>query len=574
MAYTTLRNGSKGSDVKKLQNALINAGYDVGTTGADGIYGSKTAAAVKAYQKANGLSVDGIAGKQTLGSLYTTKPETPKTNNDTPTTKADVPTTPTFDGVDQKYVDMTQEEYKPSEKEQEYLDNRDKYSQDLEDKINAGPQFSETVTQAFDWLGQQQDYFKNGKTSWDDKILGQISAIENREDFSYDVDKDPLFQQALASAMSSGKTAMEDTIGQASALTGGYGSTYATSAGNQAYNSFIEDAYDNLPQYYQMALSAYQAESEEMYRLLGLYNDMGTQEWNRKTDAYNSVLNYANSQREFEYGMYQDDIINTQNLVSNYDSFYKQENSQNLIMWQQEIENAWKTIERQSSDYQFEQNYNQTEEWNEKNFNEGVRQFNYSIGDTNNDGVVSDKEKAEMNATYTYDSEGKPVKVSNTSGNQNWSQSEYNNATTKLKDGGEKALTDYAETIGRQQGWSETTIDNFVDAVMSGNSGGSAGSGAGITISGFRTTKGDNFTVKIGDNSYKVENKGKVESQDTLKSIGKGQSYGDIVIAENGNTYIKNGKDYYRIGDLNGLFNIGISSESGYSDLLFALRNK
>ena len=66
----TLRNGSSGTDVKALQTALINAGYDVGSTGADGVYGSKTAAAVKAYQQANGLAVDGIAGKNTLSSLY------------------------------------------------------------------------------------------------------------------------------------------------------------------------------------------------------------------------------------------------------------------------------------------------------------------------------------------------------------------------------------------------------------------------------------------------------------------------------------------------------------------------
>ena len=86
-----------------------------------------------------------------------------------------------------------------------------------------------------------------------------MTQIQNREDFEYDVDKDPLFQQALASAMNSGKTAMQDTIGQASALTGGYGSTYATSVGNQAYNAYIEDAYNNLPEYYNMALQAYQA---------------------------------------------------------------------------------------------------------------------------------------------------------------------------------------------------------------------------------------------------------------------------------------------------------------------------
>ena len=62
--------GSSGSDVRELQQALIAAGYDVGSTGADGIFGEKTLAAVKAYQQNNGLSVDGIAGTQTQGSLY------------------------------------------------------------------------------------------------------------------------------------------------------------------------------------------------------------------------------------------------------------------------------------------------------------------------------------------------------------------------------------------------------------------------------------------------------------------------------------------------------------------------
>lgn len=61
--------GSSGQDVRELQKALIAAGYDVGSSGADGIIGEKTAAAIKAYQRDNGLSVDGVAGTQTQGSL-------------------------------------------------------------------------------------------------------------------------------------------------------------------------------------------------------------------------------------------------------------------------------------------------------------------------------------------------------------------------------------------------------------------------------------------------------------------------------------------------------------------------
>ena len=63
----SLRIGSKGSDVKDLQSKLISLGYLTGK--ADGIYGSKTAAAVRAFQKASKLTADGVAGKYTLSKL-------------------------------------------------------------------------------------------------------------------------------------------------------------------------------------------------------------------------------------------------------------------------------------------------------------------------------------------------------------------------------------------------------------------------------------------------------------------------------------------------------------------------
>lgn len=53
--------------VKELQDKLRAAGHDPGAS--DGWYGKKTAAAVRAYQEANGLTVDGDAGPQTLGKL-------------------------------------------------------------------------------------------------------------------------------------------------------------------------------------------------------------------------------------------------------------------------------------------------------------------------------------------------------------------------------------------------------------------------------------------------------------------------------------------------------------------------
>jgi len=70
--YTRLlKNGGKpymrGDDVRRVQQALENKGYDAG--GADGIYGPKTEQAVKLFQKAAGLETDGVVGPKTWAAL-------------------------------------------------------------------------------------------------------------------------------------------------------------------------------------------------------------------------------------------------------------------------------------------------------------------------------------------------------------------------------------------------------------------------------------------------------------------------------------------------------------------------
>ena len=62
-----LKKGSRGTEVKKLQEQLNKLGYNAGAV--DGIFGSHTESAVKAFQKANGLVVDGIVGPKTQNKL-------------------------------------------------------------------------------------------------------------------------------------------------------------------------------------------------------------------------------------------------------------------------------------------------------------------------------------------------------------------------------------------------------------------------------------------------------------------------------------------------------------------------
>jgi peptidoglycan hydrolase-like protein with peptidoglycan-binding domain len=68
----TIRRGSKGEWVTVLQTKLVQRGYDIGSYGIDGDYGRGTEAAVKAFQKDNGLTADGICGPRTWAALEDT----------------------------------------------------------------------------------------------------------------------------------------------------------------------------------------------------------------------------------------------------------------------------------------------------------------------------------------------------------------------------------------------------------------------------------------------------------------------------------------------------------------------
>ena len=84
--------------------------------------------------------------------------------------------------------------------------------------------------------------------------------ILNREAFSYDPEKDPTYQQYKESYTRSGERAMQDTLGQVSARTGGLASSYAGSAAQQTYDNYMGALADKIPELKQLAYSMYQDE--------------------------------------------------------------------------------------------------------------------------------------------------------------------------------------------------------------------------------------------------------------------------------------------------------------------------
>lgn len=64
-----LKKGAKGNSVKSMQILLIGYGFSCGSYGADGSFGGATDKAIREFQKANGLSVDGVCGPKTWAKL-------------------------------------------------------------------------------------------------------------------------------------------------------------------------------------------------------------------------------------------------------------------------------------------------------------------------------------------------------------------------------------------------------------------------------------------------------------------------------------------------------------------------
>ena len=129
--------------------------------------------------------------------------------------------------------------------------------------------------------------------------LGDVlNQIMNREKFSYDMNGDALYQQYKDKYIQQGKMAMADTMGQAAAMNGGYGSSYAQSVGQQAYQGQLQQLNDVVPELYAMALDKYTREGQDLYNQYGLLSDRENTEYGRHRDSVNDW----NLEREYLTG--------------------------------------------------------------------------------------------------------------------------------------------------------------------------------------------------------------------------------------------------------------------------------
>lgn len=152
----------------------------------------------------------------------------------------------------------------------------------------------------------------------------------NRPKFSYDVKGDALYNQYKDQYTAQGKMAMQDTMGNAATLTGGYGNSYAATAGQQAYQGYMQQLTDKIPELQQLAYSQYMDRGEELLDKYGLLSGEEKKAYDRWRDKYSDYVNEKNSltdqlwqqaaqDREdywndvnFDYSMYRDTVGDNQ----------------------------------------------------------------------------------------------------------------------------------------------------------------------------------------------------------------------------------------------------------------------
>ena len=280
--YTMVAYGSQGGAVKQLQSELNKRGYQLDE---DGVFGKKTKAAVRDYQKKNGLTmVDGIAGDETWGSLLSAPTAAEQQAAAAAAEEAARPEARVTESTARKLAEL-EKGYQPSE------------------DVAAARAYRDSVA------AMQPGGYSSG---FEDQLQTLYDQIAGRESFSYDPEEDETYRRYAKLYAAQGAAAMEDTMGQAASLTGGYGSSYAQAAGQQAYDRYLGELAALVPELRQAALAEYRQEGQAL------------------TDRYNML----NQQEKAAYDRWQDMVAQWQRALSEAQSSYDDVSAQDEKAYQ------------------------------------------------------------------------------------------------------------------------------------------------------------------------------------------------------------------------------------------------
>lgn len=141
-------------------------------------------------------------------------------------------------------------------------------------------------------------------SKYQDQIDELTEAILGRDPFEYNYLEDPNYQQYEESYTRSGKRAMQDTLGQVAARTGGLASSYASTASQQTYDNYMAELADKIPELRQAAYAMYMDELNNQRADLDMLLALEQGDYGR----YQDLLGQYNTDRNFAYGQFRDEV--------------------------------------------------------------------------------------------------------------------------------------------------------------------------------------------------------------------------------------------------------------------------
>lgn len=178
--------------------------------------------------------------------------------------------------------------------------------------------------------------------------------------------------------------AMQDTMGRAAALTGGYGNSYAQRVGQQTYQGYLQGLNDKVPELYQLALDKYNQETSDLYNQYSLLGQRENQDYGRYRD-YGSSFSSRISELMASAKDVEDYLVEHQGEITNFDDLYSSLAGYQNALMQYDVGN-----------YSRKQYYSQWE--NEDSYNSYLSQLEELERLRNFDTASAKKELDDLNA--------------------------------------------------------------------------------------------------------------------------------------------------------------------------------
>lgn len=163
-----------------------------------------------------------------------------------------------------------------------------------------------------DWMNQKPgDY----NSQYQDKIDQILDDLLNGKQPAYDFSTDPIYQQYKDNYIKQGQMTMMDTMANAAALSGGYGNSYATTVGNQAYQAYLSELNNVIPELANAAYARYQTEQEGKRANLGILQGLEESAYGKYRDELSDwytnrdyLTGRYDTEYQKDYGSYRDQV--------------------------------------------------------------------------------------------------------------------------------------------------------------------------------------------------------------------------------------------------------------------------